>query len=149
MKGRPRKPVELKLLEGSRIRPADRQGVVWDSSAECPPPPSHLDNIATQEWLRVAPGLHAVGLLPDASLSAFQSYCVAYAMVRQCTANNWTAAAAKWMTMQLRWMSEFGMTPATAGKVSPRAIVEGEDPANEWMRRRNEQGNPQDIRTIT
>ena len=51
-------------------------------TAEVPPPPEYLDTYAKDEWLRLAPELHVIGLLTVADLHLFAIYCEAYGVWR-------------------------------------------------------------------
>ena len=77
--GRKAKPTRLKVLEGNpgkqklpKNEPAPR------ISKDIPDPPCHLDDIAVEEWHRVAEGLHALGLLTDVDTTALAAYCDSY-----------------------------------------------------------------------
>src|SRR4249920_2704931 len=69
----------LKLLKGNPgkrpIRPEPEPAV----PATPPDPPEFLDEHAKNEWWRVAPELHALGLLTVLDLAPFAAYCQAYA----------------------------------------------------------------------
>lgn len=71
-----KKTVEQRALEGlpgkSRVAPVVERGEV----PECP---EWLTGIAREEWRRVAPALHAAGLLTGLDVSALEGYVVTYA----------------------------------------------------------------------
>jgi P27 family predicted phage terminase small subunit len=50
---------------------------------KCPEPPGWLHDYAKQEWWRVAPELHVLGLLSSLDGSCLAAYCASYAMWRQ------------------------------------------------------------------
>jgi P27 family predicted phage terminase small subunit len=78
MPGPPPTPTVVKLLRGNpgkrRIRsePQPPQPV---EPPECPP---FLTSYAADEWHRVAPGLHVLGLLTVLDVMPLSAYCVAY-----------------------------------------------------------------------
>ena len=75
---RRRKPVHLKLIEGT-YRP-DREPKPSPRPARVMPrPPSWLSKEARDEWKRIGPELHALGLLTRIDRNAFAAYCGAYA----------------------------------------------------------------------
>ena len=73
-----RTPTHLKLLKGNPgkrpIRPEPEPAV----PATPPDPPEFLDEHAKNEWWRVAPELHALGLLTVLDLQPLAAYCQAY-----------------------------------------------------------------------
>lgn len=154
-RGRPRKPTELKLLEGSRVRPHDRNAEApkWELPDGVPAPPEWLWPLAREEWIRLAPEMHKKGMLTSASMAAFQSYCQSYAewrgalevvknaneMVSEGRAGIETVAAMvrvmREANKEMRgWMSEFGMTPSTRTKAHADKPAEPEDPAQKWVK---------------
>jgi P27 family predicted phage terminase small subunit len=50
---------------------------------KCPEPPAWLHEYAKQEWWRVAPELHVLGLLSAVDTACLGAYCSSYAMWRQ------------------------------------------------------------------
>ena len=130
----PKKPVAIKQLEGSRIRPADRDQAAWTVPGKMPEPPKTLSLVAVGEWRRIGPEMHAKGLLTEAGLAAFESYCAAVANEREAYVEGDTNRTLKWMEVKLKWMREFGMTPASAHRVRQEKTVQEEDPAAAWMK---------------
>ncbi len=81
MRGRKPKPTKLRLLEGNRSRtPLPEEPNV---ESDLPEPPDHLDTYALEEWNRLAPGLHALGILFDVDRGPFSAYCQAYSRWRR------------------------------------------------------------------
>jgi P27 family predicted phage terminase small subunit len=78
MPGPPPTPTHLKLIRGNPgkrpIRPEPEPQV----PAEVPEPPRFLSGYAADEWWRVAPELHRLGLLSVLDVGPFAAYCVAY-----------------------------------------------------------------------
>jgi phage terminase small subunit len=74
--GRKPKPTHLKLLEGER----NKDRINFDEpkfKPKAPKCPSWLSKEARREWRRLAPDLERLGLLTDADLAMFASYCSA------------------------------------------------------------------------
>ena len=82
MPGRKPKPTRLKVLEGN----PGKQRLPKNEPApesELPEPPAHLDEYAREEWNRLAPGLHVLGILYDVDRGPFAAYCKAYSLWRR------------------------------------------------------------------
>lgn len=89
--GRKTKPTNLKVIEGNPGKRKIKQEP--DFQSDMPSPPSHLDDYAVEEWGRLAPGLHALGILYATDRSVFAAYCQAYSRWR--TAEELIQRAAK------------------------------------------------------
>lgn len=116
----------------------------------CPLPPEHLPEVAKECWTANAPVLAAQRLLTVADLNALEGYCVSYWAYRQCldevkkvgtlvyrphakTRPESTyldllpqaRAVKEFLKATLEFAREFGMTPASRGRmVSPEAKEE-------------------------
>jgi hypothetical protein len=108
-------------------------GVQFERLAEAPPAPEWLPNAhAVKEWDRLARLLASLGLLTHAGLSALGQLCALHGKVVQLYAAGEAPPAN--LTAQLRgFLNDFGLTPASAGKVQPD---EG-GPANKFAGRRS------------
>lgn len=142
--GRKPKPLQLKILEGNPgKRPLPTSGP-QPAYEELPPPPDHLDDIARQEWERIAPGLHAMNLLATVDTAALAAYCTAYSrwsraeegikrairpdqpesgLMIQTTNGNWVqnplvGTAHKAASDMVKYAAEFGMTPSARMRLS-------------------------------
>ena len=72
-------PHHLRLLRGNPGKRRLNPPPAFDCGAECPPPPEFLPvGHATDEWFRVGPELHRLGLLSVADIGAFSAYCRAF-----------------------------------------------------------------------
>lgn len=77
------KPTKAKKFEGN---PGKRK--LPESEPEpriddlCPPPPSHLPELAQDAWKAFAKELHSIGLLTSVDYHALEQYCTAYAFWR-------------------------------------------------------------------
>ena len=84
--GRKKKPIELKIVQGTTRK--DRDGPKVDIASvdlEVPPPPVHLGEIAAQQWELLAAQLVAKKLLHRTDWNCLEVYCVAYEQFRQST----------------------------------------------------------------
>lgn len=71
------KPTSLRVIEGNPSRrplPSNE----LQGSPEMPTPPDHLLGEALKEWNRVAPGIHAMGILTCDDMPVLAAYCHAY-----------------------------------------------------------------------
>jgi P27 family predicted phage terminase small subunit len=75
--GRPRTPTSLKLIKGSYRKDRALKGEPKPAPA-LPEPPEFLSPGAKQEWNRVAPELHKLGLLSQIDVAALSCYCEAW-----------------------------------------------------------------------
>jgi phage terminase small subunit len=78
MSGPPPVPTRLKLIRGnpghSRLRPEPEPPRL----PECPEPHAHVTGYAAEDWRRIGPELHQLGLLTVADTSVFEGYCITY-----------------------------------------------------------------------
>lgn len=129
--GLPAKPTGLKLLQGTYRSDRATPNEVMPK-AEIPPLPKHLSGEAREEWARVTQDLYAIGLLARADRVGLAAYCEAYAA--------WVQACKQWQLNKdsedykvfkgsfsvfkaasetmLRFLVEFGMTPASRTRIS-------------------------------
>jgi len=146
-----RTPTHLKLLKGNPgkrpIRPEPEPAV----PATPPDPPEFLDEHAKNEWWRVAPELHALGLLTVLDLQPLAAYCQAYvhwvtaerALARMAAgdahfcglmitgstgshmANPLVRVARNAAHDMLRFAAEFGLTPVARSRLSVAGRLSG------------------------
>jgi P27 family predicted phage terminase small subunit len=127
--GRPRKPDEVKILEGTFRQ--DRDG---DPSASVvadgiPEPPAHLKGDALKFWSEVVPGLIAAGLAKERDATQLTFMCTWYVRARRyekaadkmpCThkrlASMTMLANMAWKAFD-RLASRFGLTPSDRAKL--------------------------------
>jgi P27 family predicted phage terminase small subunit len=134
--GRKAKPPELHKLHGNPGRRPlpENSGLEDFGTTTCP---AWLDKTGKNEWRRLAPTLERLGILHAGNRTAFAGYCHAYSLAvnaahqfktkRDAQMTFWNGKVdrtAPEVEIQLkaleamrRLMSEFGLTPATAGKV--------------------------------
>lgn len=146
MRGRPRKPTKLKLIEGerkdriNRDEPSPKIGI--------PKLPYHLkkvmSGVALKEWNRVAPQLKRLGILTNLDMVCLAAYCQAYGewvfaekVIKAegplyKTGGSVTTSPYMWIRNKAlkhmhQFAIEFGMTPSSRGRiaVSPEPTEEG------------------------
>jgi P27 family predicted phage terminase small subunit len=109
-----------------------------------PSPPSYLKNDALEEWERVAPGLHAAGILTAVDIASLAAYCIAYGRWRSAEdaiakmaerdaltsglmikttngnaiQNPLVGTSNKAASDMVRFAAEFGMTPSARSRIS-------------------------------
>jgi P27 family predicted phage terminase small subunit len=81
--GPPPTPNVIKLLKGNPGRRPIRPEPQPQIPPNPPDPPAFLAGYAVDEWYRLAPELHRLGLLTIADVSAFAAYCQSYARWRE------------------------------------------------------------------
>lgn len=115
---RPRKPRALKIIAGTVRADRDRYPVLALPLAESvPEAPSWLPNLhAVREWARLAPALHAAGLLTEVGLSALGMLCALHGRLVQ----TWSAGESPkiYLIAQYRSLaSDFGLTPIAQARM--------------------------------
>lgn len=134
---RPRKPTQLKVLEGGRIR-GDRDALKFQAKPEItlPPCPEWLDAKARKIWHKVGPELVNLGLLSVIDGDIFASYtetaarygevCERLDTLEKCMAVTPNGFGVQSVLFQLRNTlqkqmvalgREFGMTPAARSSI--------------------------------
>ncbi len=137
-RGRKAKPASIKIAEGNPGgRPLDDPTIDEFGSplTDIPPPPDWLDDSAREFWDEYAPRLHKMGVLSDVDSMAFERVVsLASRIIRYekeiavkgetyetdqglTKANPKVGMLEKAESALLRYMSEFGMTPAARNRV--------------------------------
>ena len=137
-RGRPRKPTELKRLEGNRgHRPLNDNEPKPDADkVKCP---TWLMPEAKKEWRRLAPMLIKMGLLTNADVQTFAGYCESYARWKEAdqkltelgstsetsrgyeTQSVWVNIAQKNLHQMKELGNEFGLSPVARSRLSAKA----------------------------
>ena len=133
------KPTALKVLQGNPGKRALPKGEPKPDSGRLPSAPRWLSDEAKREWKRLAPRLHAVGLLTEVDGLALAMLCEAFAQYMAAKTvvdsegmllvsekgNSYQHPAAGLMTQArgelMKWAREFGMTPAARSRISVQA----------------------------
>lgn len=153
MRGRKPKPNELKKLMGNPgKRPLKEDAIKPEMPETVLPPPAFLSKPAKDEWRRLAPSIHKLGLLTHPDLAAFAAYCQTYGrwevaerqierdrrrrgaiaggmliktMSGNLIQNPAVGIANAAMTQMVKYAAEFGFTPSARTRVqnaAPRAV---------------------------
>lgn len=163
--GRPPKPTNLKVLQGTdRPDRARKNEPKPPTGAECP---SWLDREAKKEWKRVAPILERLGLLTVVDTTALAAYCQSYSHWQQAERflrkNGMTyttqtgyarqrpevAISQKALAQVKMFCSEFGLTPSARARMElpevPIAVSAaksgGVDAFEDFLNSRKRKGN--------
>lgn len=117
----PGKPLSLKLISGSRRMSDASRSVRLPLIDGVPPAPEWLPNEhAIREWKRLAPILHANKLLTAPALSILGHACALHGKIAQTLASGQQPKAAL-LGVYRQLLNDFGLTPATRGKLSATA----------------------------
>jgi len=82
MPGPPPTPTHLKLLRGNPGHQKLRAEPQPPIPKTCPEPPPFITGYAADEWWRIAPELHVLGLLTRIDVPALAAYCHAFGQWR-------------------------------------------------------------------
>ena len=118
----PRKPTVLKALSGTnRADRAAPVGVAAPNVTDVPPAPSWLPNAhAVLEWNRLATLLTNLGMLTETGLGPLAMLCSLHGTIVQQLAAGTMPNAALYAQYQC-YVKEFGLTPVSSTKVTPRS----------------------------
>ena len=139
IRGRKPKPTALRRSEGNPgkrgYNPAEPV-----APGDLPDCPAHLNAAAQQEWDRLAGVMHEMGVLTTVDRAGFAAYCQCYGRwveaeeklretpllyktqsgyIQQ---SPWLSVANKQLELMGRYMTEFGLTPASRSRVA--AVIE-------------------------
>jgi P27 family predicted phage terminase small subunit len=128
--GPTKKPSPLKVLQGS-YRPDRAPAPEPQLPNVLPPMPAHLTGEAKAEWERVSDDLFRAGLLKSVDRAALAAYCEAWALYvaasQELAALGGSRASQKSLflfnlqkkaaELMYRYMTEFGMTPASRSRI--------------------------------
>jgi P27 family predicted phage terminase small subunit len=149
MAGRRPKPTALKELQGNPGKRALNKNEPKPTGI--PTCPSHLDRIAKAEWKRVSYELLSVGLLTVVDRSALGAYCAAFArwvkaekelqnkpaVVKAPSGypmpNPYIGIANSALDLMRKFLTEFGMTPASRSRIHVEPAGGGADPFAAFM----------------
>ena len=134
MKGRIPRPNKVKILEGEKNK--DRIKKEPQPSPGLPSCPDHLSKGAKAEWRRIVPELKAAGLLSKIDRTELALYCQAYDRWKEAEkmlnekGPLFKTASGNVITSPMLWVAnkaaeqchkflvEFGMTPASRGRIN-------------------------------
>lgn len=138
MSGPPRKPTAWRRLEGNRGKRA------YNHDEPRPPDglptcPTHLAEVAREEWGRLAEVLYDMGVVTLVDRAALAAYCQCYGrwveaeeklaatpmLLKTATGyvqqSPWLSIANKQLELMGRYMAELGLTPASRSRVAAYA----------------------------
>ena len=151
MAGRRPKPTALKELAGNPGKRAmNRNEPKFSGLPTCPP---HLDKAAKTEWKRISKELSAVGLLTAVDRAALAAYCQCWSRwvaaeesIRETSLvvksaksgypiqNPFVAIANTALDLMKKFLTEFGLTPASRSRLSVDADKSSADPFSQFMK---------------
>lgn len=151
MAGRRPKPTALKELAGNPGKRAmNRSEPKFSGLPTCP---SHLDKQAKAEWKRISKELSAVGLLTSVDRAALAAYCQCWSRWVQAEKkiqetslvvkaaksgypiqNPYVGIANTALDLMKKFLTEFGLTPASRSRLSVDSDKSSADPFAEFMR---------------
>ena len=132
-----RLPPNVHELRGNPSKRRHLRGIVPETPQTVPDPPSFLSTAAAEEWRRIAPELHRLGLLSALDVMPFASYCASYGTwcdAMQAAAADGVASDARRVLAGIardaardmfRCGKAFGMTPASRSTVDGVAPQQG------------------------
>ena len=147
--GRKKVPTNLKIIKGTKrnCRENKDEPVL---PLGIPSPPEHLSAIALIEWGRISNQLYQLGLLTEVDMAALAAYCDAFGMwcdssgqlkkeklTIETTNGNIIQNPLVGIVNQSRehmrkFLTEFGLSPASRAKVSVNKPDKKEDPWAEY-----------------
>ncbi|MFF4818091.1 phage terminase small subunit P27 family [Kitasatospora sp. NPDC001309] len=139
--GRLPKPASVKLLNGN---PGGRPiGSELSVSGGYPTAPDWLDDIALEEWNRLAPILDSMGIITKADRVAVAAYCQAYSLyvaaTRDISANGFSAEGRQGSVVKnpalqaqiaaqdqmAKWGAKLGLSPADRARLAVQPEDQG------------------------
>lgn len=134
MPGPPPTPLRLRLLRGNPGKRPLRPEPEPSRPAQCPDRPAFVTGYAADEWDRVAPELHRLGLLTVLDIAVLTVYCATYArwrtaeesLARMAQSDGDMCAGARSLARiarhaaadMVRYAGEFGMTPVARSRLA-------------------------------
>lgn len=149
MAGRRPKPTALKTLQGNPGKRALNKDEPKPTGI--PTCPDHLDKIAKAEWKRISRELLSIGLLTAVDRSALAAYCSAFsrwakaekelqnkpAVVKAPSGypmpNPYIGIANSALDLMRKFLTEFGMTPASRSRIRVEPAAGDADPFAAFM----------------
>lgn len=135
MRGRKPIPTALKIANGNPgKRPLNMNEPTPDPAI--PMCPSHLDDLAREEWDRVSYELYEIGILSNIDRAVLANYCIAWSRSIQAELklqdgnlvltgkdggvyqSPWLAVANKAHEQTVKYASELGMTPSSRTRLN-------------------------------
>ena len=128
------KPLPLSVLRARGVQPQGERLDAIEPDIQIPDAPEGLSEAGRREWDRITPQLLQLGLISRMDLAALHAYCESYASwadacakVRRMGAvlkvknvpvqNPYLAVADKSLAFMHRFLTEFGLTPASRTRI--------------------------------
>lgn len=145
MAGRKPKPTEIKLLEGSRIRPKERRAPRPKTSQPGMPQRLKADKVAAAKWAELLPLITSMQVMTDQDVEALATLCEVHSAAQTCLLelrasgpvlrtdlggvkpNPAGSLYRGLISQQLSIMSEFGLTPAARCKLDTKQETQNEE----------------------
>ena len=116
--GRPSLPAAVKRLKGT-LRPSRESASAPSATpSRVTAPPPKLSKAEKEVWFELAPLVNGMGVISKADLPAFRALACSVAAVRAAYAARDYKLVCVLDPRAEKWLSHFGMTPATRAKVS-------------------------------
>ena len=135
IRGRKPKPTALRRSEGNPGKRAYNHAEP-EAPGDLPDCPEHLSAAARAEWDRLAGVMHEMGVLSTVDRAGFAAYCQCYGrwveaelklkdtpllyktQTGYIQQSPWLSVANKQLELMGRYMTEFGLTPASRARVA-------------------------------
>ncbi len=145
MAGRKPKPTEIKILEGSRIRPKERRAPRPKTSEPAMPKRLSSDKCAAAKWAELLPLISSMQVMTDQDVEALATLCEVHSAAQVCLLelrasgpvlrtdlggvkpNPAGALYRGLISQQLSIMSDFGLTPASRCKLDTKQQTDKEE----------------------
>lgn len=149
MAGRKKKPTKLKVLHGTFRKDRSNENEP-DPESHIPEAPDHLSKEALIEWGRITNELKKLGLITNIDMVALSIYCQIWGRVvkyekivsekgelYKTTNGNIQLSPAMWVLNKAieqshKFLTEFGLSPASRAKVTATKTAKKEDPWEEF-----------------
>ena len=155
MSGPPKKPTNLKLIQGTFRKDRAAPNEAQPESA-IPPVPAHISDEAKVEWERISQELLQLGLLSRIDRAALAAYCESWSdwvdASRACSTsegkdrkviktqsgnyieNPYYTIKKRSMEIMHKFLTEFGMTPAARTRINAKLTEQkSADPADKYF----------------
>jgi P27 family predicted phage terminase small subunit len=152
MAGRKPKPIEIKLLEGSRIRGKQKRAPKPKSSEPAMPKRLSSDKCAAAKWSELLPLVSSMQVMTDQDVEALATLCEVHSAAQVCLLelrasgpvlrtdlggvkpNPAGAMYRGLISQQMSIMSDFGLTPASRCKLDTKQeTTKEENPLKKYL----------------
>lgn len=149
--GRKPKPVELRLVDGSRIRPKHRNTPKPPPDAPPMPPRLKVDKVAKAKWSELLPLVCSMKVMTAQDAEALATLCEVHSSAQICLIelrasgpiirgdngvvkpNPAGSLYRGLISQQMSIMAEFGLTPAARVRLGAKTDEDEDDPLAEFI----------------